>query len=401
MIRKTAPRVMLVCEFGAGISHVRRMAEVAAHLQTSGAECLATLNDPAQGAPLQHLGVPVIQSVVWPTRRRQPVLWQERPPRGLGDILANLGVTRPEVLAPAIRHYDALFSLFRPDVILCENGFGALLAARGRLPTIAFGTPNCLPPAKGEDLAAYDGAPQSPSWPTEQVLSGINAGLSAVDRPLLPNMAALLDQASAVMPFGPTELDLFASNRHAPLLPPHLSGIAAPIKAEAGASEVFIYLHGFLQQRAAVMESLLRIACPSRLYMPGLSEEWRARFPPHIRVSTEPVPPAQIVAQSRAVLHHGGRQMTALCLATGLPQAIVAKEADNVLAARLVTRRGIGLACHLRDLRQGWLAQAASSLYDDAAFGTQARNVAHDYADWFGQDPTLAVARAALALCER
>ena len=399
MMAKDAPRVLLVCEFGAGISHVRRMTEVAAHLQALGAECLAALNDPELGAPLRHLGVPVIQSVVWPARRRQPAAWKERQPRGLGDVLANLGVTRPEVLAPAIGHYDALFSLFRPDVVLSENGFGALLAARGRLPAIAFGTPNCLPPTKGDDLAPYDGAAHSPSWPTEQVLSGINAGLSAAGRPLLANMAALLDEASAVMPFGPPELDLFASNRRAPLLSPHLSGISAPMQARADAPEVFIYLHGFLQQRAAVMESLLSIACPSRVFMPGLTEEWRARFPSHIRVATEPVPPARIVAQSRAVLHHGGRQMTALCLATGLPQAILAKESDNVLAARLVTRRGLGVACLLRDLTQDWLAQAADQLHTDAAFGVRARNAAHDFAGWFGQDPTLAVARAALAQC--
>lgn len=401
MMTQATPRVLLVSEFGAGISHARRIAEVAAHLQRAGAKCLAALNDPGLGEPLHHLGISVIQSVVWPARRRQPVMWKERPPRGLGDVLANLGLSQPEVLAPAIRHYDALFLLFRPDIVLCENGFGALLAARGRLPAIAFGTPNCLPPAKGGTLACYDGAKHDPSWPTEMVLSGINAGLRATDRPLLRDMAGLLSDASAVLPFGPPELDLFASTRNVPLLPPHLFGINTPVQASADAPEVFIYLHGFLQQRAAVMEGLLKISCPCHLFMPGLTDEWRARFPPHIRVAKEPVPPARIVAESRAVLHHGGRQMTALCLATGLPQAILAKESDNVLAARLVTGSGQGIACLLRDLTPDWFAQAATRLHSDRRFRDQARKARQYYSGWFGQDPTLMVAHAALAECRR
>ena len=237
-----------------------------------------------------------------------------------------------------------------------------------------------------------------PSWPETDVLAGINEGLIATGRPPLSCLADLLDEAAAVLPFGPPEFDLFARHRATPLLPPWLPDMAPPEPSRGAGTEVFAYLHGFLQQSPQVMESIARLPCPTRLHMPGLSPDWRARIPAHVVVEASPVPPAQIVARARAVLHHGGQQMTALCLAAGLPQIIVAKEATNVLAGQLVAARGIGRACHVGALTADWIPRTVDAVFADAAMGARARVAARDYASWFGTDPTRLVAEEALAL---
>lgn len=393
------PRILLAWEFGAGRSHAAKLAAVGAHLRAAGADCLAALYEPGADTSFARLGIPVVQNVVWPARRRlqQPV--EARPIRGLGDVLANLGLLSPETLAAGIAHYDGLFALFRPDVVLCENAFGALLAARGQVPAIAFGTTACLPPVLGDRLALRDDAgADTPAWPEQEVVDGLNAGLRAAGRPQLSNLAALLGEAAAVMPFGPAEFDLFAGQRTAPLLPPWLPDMTPPEPARGAGTEVFAYLHGFLQQSPQVMESLVRLPCPTRLHMPGLAPEWRARMPAHVVVEAAPVPPAEIVARARAVLHHGGQQLTALCLAAGLPQIILAKEATNLLAGKLVVGRGLGHACHVGALTRDWIPRNVDAVFADAAMGARAREAARDYAAWFGDDPTHRVADAALAL---
>jgi len=150
-------RALLAWEFGSGRTHVGNLLGVAGHLRRSGVECLAALYDLRFASEFAALGIPVVQNYVWPARRRAPFPWQEREARALGDALANLGLADPPSLAAALAHYDGLFALFEPDIVLSENAFGAVLAARGRRPAIAFGTGSCLPPLDGAGFDLREG----------------------------------------------------------------------------------------------------------------------------------------------------------------------------------------------------------------------------------------------------
>ncbi len=41
-------------------------------------------------------------------------------------------------VAACMAHYDGLFSLFPPDLVLCDQAYGAVLACRDHLPAVAM-----------------------------------------------------------------------------------------------------------------------------------------------------------------------------------------------------------------------------------------------------------------------
>lgn len=392
-------RALLAWEFGAGRTHVRHLVGVARHLRAAGVECLATLYEMHLAPELEALGVPCVQNYVWPARRRAPLPWTERPARTLGDVMANLGVSATESLQAAIAHYDGLFSLFEPDLVLCENAPGAILAARGRRPVIAFGTAACLPPRQGESFAARPGGPDTPAWPVEAVLAGINAGLERAGRPPLAALGDLL-RIEGVYPYGPAAFDIHADTRRDPVLPPAIDGLTRPVPLSEG-EEVFVYLHGFVRHASAIMQALERLDRPVRAFIPGLSEAHRQLLAVQgIRIEREAVPVDEIVRRSRCVLHHGGQQMTTACLAAGLPQVVVPKEPDNLLCADFVMRNGLGRAIGLGEVTSGRLLGALREACGDDALRARCRAMAPTVAEWIAGDPASIVADAALAQIE-
>lgn len=394
---KRPGRVLLAWEFGAGRTHVRNLRDVAARLRRQGVECLAALYRPRFAAEFEDLGIPVVQTCVWPGRRRDTLAWKERQVRGLGDVLANLGVAHPDALDEAIVHYDGLFRLFEPDLVLCENAFGAILAARDRLPAIAFGTGSCLPPRRGEGFALWPGFEHDPSWPEDDVLAGINEGLARSGRVGLDCLGDLL-RIEGVYPYGPAPFDIYDGKRPEPVLPPSLPDLPRPVPVARG-EEIFVYLHAFAARDAGVMQALKAIEQPLRIHVPDLPEAASAALAAKgHRIEAEPVPVADIIERSGCVLHHGGHQLSAVCLAAGLPQVILSKELENTLAGRFVEDRGIGIEIPFAGVTAGGLTSALRTARDDPAMRARARALAPGIATaWLDTDPSAIVADAALA----
>ena len=308
-------RALLAWEFGSGRTHIANLLGVAARLRGAGVECVAALYDMRFADEFAALGVAAVQNYVWPARRRAPFGWQEQEVRTVGDALANLGFADPPSLRGALDHYDGLFALFRPDVVLCENAFGGVLAARNRRPVIAFGTGSCLPPIDGPGFPLREGYQGQPAWPEDFVTGRINEALASRGREPLRHFSDIFG-IEGVHPFGPLEFDLYAAKRRAPMLPPHLPAIERPLPS-GPSDEIFVYLHGFVQANEKVMAGLRAIDRPMRLYMPELVPDQRDRFPASCRIESQAVPPADIVRRARCVIHHGGPQLTTLCLVAG------------------------------------------------------------------------------------
>lgn len=388
-------RALLAWEFGAGRTHIANLLGVARHLRDAGVQCVATLYEPRFAPEFAALGIPVVQDYVWPARRRAPTGWQERPVKALGDVLANIGFASPPALGAALAHYAGLFALTRPDIVIAENAPGALLAARGKLPALAFGTGSCLPPIVDGEFALQDGAGDAPSWPVDYVRTRINIVLTATGRQPLAQLGDLLN-IEGVYPFGPIEFDLYASRRQ-PMLPPPTPGLDGAIPIANG-SEIFIYLHGLVQTSPQLMQGLAAIERPARIFIPDLADAQRATLPDSWIFERQIVPLPEILQRSRAVIHHGGPQLTSICLAAGLPQLIIPKEPDNETGARLVTSRGLGAAANITAVTAEWVTAQAHRAYDDLALKQRCELAAPEFARWFSADPTRIVADAALRL---
>ncbi|MBB4000454.1 glycosyltransferase [Aureimonas pseudogalii] len=393
-------RALLAWEFGAGRTHVLQILGLARHLREAGVECLAALYEPSLRDEFAAIGVPVIQTYVWPGRRRLAAGWHEGEVRAFGDVLVHLGMTFPGALGAALTHYDGVFALFQPDVVLGDNAPGALLAARGRVPAIAFGTNATLPPVRdGRFALRPDTQAEAAMFDERDIRDALNVELGAAGRPCLSELTDLLP-AGSIYPFGPPAFDTYAAQRETPALPPYLAGFERPTRYERGEG-VFAYLHGFVQGASAILDGLSDAQRATTLYLPGLMPAVRERLGPAIRVSDRALPQAWILSGPRCVLHHGGLQLTTACLAAGRPQVILAKELDNEIAGRFVGERGLGFACHVTQADAAFVREAVRAAHDDDLLAARCREAAAEFLVWTRPDPTRIVADAARRLLQR
>lgn len=389
------PRALLAYEFGAGRTHVSHILGVARRLRAAGVECLASLYDLRSAPDFAAIGIPAVQSYLWPGRRRFAPHAAERADRGLVDLLANLGFADGDAVAGALAHYDGLFTLFAPDIVLTENAFGALLASRGRVPAVAFGFNQLLPPPVAGSFPTFDGSP--PSWSDAEFLAGVNEGFRRHGRPPLATPSDLL-AIDAVLPFGPGTFDLYRDLRSAPVLPVHVGGYASGLRAGEG-DEVFVYLQRDAAGLPAVLAALLALRRPTRAFLPDAGAEQKALLAgAGILVEERAVPIELILERSRCVLHHGGVGLSCALLAAGMPQVILAKELDNQAPGRLLAEEGLGRHSWLWDATMPWIVQATRAAYDDEEMRARCRARAPSFDDWFGADPAEHVAGTALRL---
>ena len=400
--RKRRPRVLLAWEIGAGVTHAQSAAGIVAHLAANGVSCFFAAADPRFEPWFRAAGCPVVQTWLWPPMRTGAALPAQRDPRTLPDMLANYGAIDPANLAAGIAHYDALFDLVKPDLLLCDNAFAALLAARGRIPAIVYGsTLLFMPPVQGGRLAPVDPADPAPAWPEDDVLDAIAAALGASARPPL-TCAADIMACEAVMPFGPAAFDPYAHARATPLLPPYCPDLPSAPATSAG-REIFVYLHESAQFSGPLMAALARLPPPLRVYIPALTRENRnALEKAGAQVETR-MHALSDIARARCLVHHGGVTLTAAALALGAPQAILARFHDNAVAGQFVADRDLGLWMRADEFAADRFVEGVRAVLDDPLIALRAKNGAGEFRAWFSGDPTFAVARragAALGLKE-
>lgn len=392
-------RALLVWEFGAGRTHAINLLEVGKRLVADGVQCLASLHETRFAPEFAAMGIPVVQAIVWPTRRFGETSWFERPVSAFSDVLGNLGFGDPETLSAAIRHYDALFDLFSPDIVLAENAFGAVAAARGRVPCIAFGTAACLPPEQGAGFVPRLDGPDALSWPLDALCADMNVALGRCERPKLSSVNALLGDIE-ILPYGPIAFDIYGRSRTAPMLPPNMPDLPRPVPLGEG-ERLFAYLHGQTQHYPKVVEGLVAlgrsISLEHWIHMPGMTRANReALTGAGWQMTPGAMPLPEILTTARCVLHHGGTQLTTACLAAAIPQVLLPKELDNEIAAHFLAEQGLGLGRHLAKADDAWLVDAVLRVATDDIYRQRSRSRVETFRQWVAGDPGAIVAARAL-----
>jgi len=389
-----AKRVLLAWEYGAGRTHYSNLLAVATHLRASGVECLAALYDnSAADREFAAIGVHTIQNFVWPSQRAGQNGWYGNRINGLTDFVAHVGLMSSTAVASAIAHYDGLFSLFEPDLVLCEQAWGGVLAAREHLPVVAMGFCVRLPPIVDGGFPVFPGRP-GPAVPVDELLAAINQGLAVAGRFPLSKIGDLL-RIAAVMPSGPAEFDFFGELRSEPVLPPSVPGLRDAFPDRPG-DEVFVYLHGLVQDYPQIVDALGALDMPVRAYIPNLTEQTRARLP-RIALSDRPVAVKEIFARARCVVHQGGEQLTSGCLAVGIPQVILSTWLDTRVTGGFVKAHGFGDTCRVAEATTDWVVDAVRRAYSDADLQARCRAAASGFRTWFDVDPSAIVAQR---ICE-
>lgn len=388
-------RILLGWELGGGAGHHVKLRGIAAELVARGHEPVLAMQQTDALDP----ALPCWQAPLWPGQvlaRARPVT---RLPVTMGDILATLGLENGDAVRALVAAWDHVIRAIAPDLVLAEFAPGLLLAARGRVPTLALGTGFTLPPA---DLAAFPSltGASAPATPEAPMLDTLNRALAANGRaPLaaLPALFAADEELQSVF----VELDPYRGHRRvAPGVP---SCTAIDPDAVGGLrDEIFVYLNGTRGPQAPFWTGLATCGRPVRLYCTGLVAEDVAKLEQAgIAVERKPVPFAKIAQRSRFVVSHGGLGFTASSLAAGLPHVIAPCDLEKELLARDVMAIGLGRRADL-DVRDAEaFAATLRGLYDDEALGRRARAAAAGFRARLGATVAVEVAGRAEAMLGR
>ncbi len=395
--RRTAkpPTALIAWEIGAGFTHSQNLWGVVRHLRHMGWRCVIATADPRFETWFRALGADVVQTYLWPAMRTGVMLPEQRPNRVMTDILANYAISRPSDLKAAVAHYETLLTLVQPDIVLCENAFGAMLAARGRVPVIVYGsTLLFMPPILGDAFAPIDPTEPDPSWPIDGVLDDINAALGASGRIPLPRPADIFD-CHAVIPFGPAAFDPYAGFRTEKIYAPHCPDLPQTLAARPGRDTV-VYLHDVTQMAKDVMTAIEALKPSVRIYIPSLAPELRQQFEARgHRIETRMLPLSQLAETAGLLVHQGGVTLTAAALALGIPQVILARFHENGLAGRFVAAETLGYAKRLDQATITWITETIDAARANEALRERCRKRAAEFRAWFDADPTAIVATSA------
>lgn len=321
-------RILLGWELGAGSGHTTRLLELAAILAARGHEPLFA---PQQIGPFAA-HCPTWQAPVWP-RLLEP-LFRRFPqrPATMGDNLAYLGLDDAEAMAAMIMAWDRVILDARPDAVIAEFAPLLQVAARGRVPTLAFGTGFSLPPAEMPHFPGLFGNPAVVAEPS--LLAALNDGLRRTDRaPLTALPEIFAADLSLVATFA--ELDPYRQWRRGPVGAPAICG-PVPLSTGEG-EEVFVYFNGKAKRPNAFWQGLADSRLSVLVHDPILNDDdIIALEGVGIRVARTPVPFDEIVARSRLLISHGGLGFVSSGLLAGLPQIIIPFDGEKLLTGEAI-----------------------------------------------------------------
>ena len=311
-------------------------------------------------------------SAVWPAPVTPRLLVNTARPRGvnpntLGDIMARLGCTETPLVAALVRAWHQLFAAIRPDVAVAEFAPFMLLAARGRVRTVAGGTGFDTPPSDMSSFPSLTGQPAI--YDEAETLGRVNA---ALEESGTPPLAALPEMFRADRELAGTfrELDGYAEWRRQPLVMPALP-LPAPEIASGAGREVFVYAPELLRIDAPLWQGLAASKLPVRVHIPRVGKDYLQMLSGHgFIVEPEPVPFPLIAERSRMLVSHGGHGFVCSALLAGLPQVVCHYDLEKVAHALAVAKLELGGFVPMMQIDPGAFAASLVRLYqDDALFG--------------------------------
>jgi hypothetical protein len=314
---------------------------------------------------------PILQGPFW-SRPAPSVGGKPFSAATFADILAVGGFARPEDLAPQLRAWDGLFDTLRPDLALAEYAPAMVLAARGRLPAVMFGTGFTMPPA---DIPEYPRLQSNatPVLPPEKILATVQEVQLRRGRPVpqaLPEVLACERRFPCTFP----EIDPYRAVRREAVLPP-LGELPAPLPFP-DAPRFFVYLAAGAKGLPKIIDALGKVGLEGAIFIRGLTPELRARVKKTpLRLFEEPQPMAKILPIVSAIVHHAGAGTTEACLAAGRAQVLFPQHLEQSLTTQALHGLGVGLRL-TKEAAEDAIVAAVRQAATDAAMRERAAKLA-------------------------
>ncbi len=390
-------RILYAWELGNGLGHTHLLAQLARHPRLAAHEALFALPHQApSGAYLDALGLAHMQAPLFP---RAPARSDASGFRAgsFADVLALHGYADARTLRAQVDAWRRLLEASGTDLVIADFAPTLMLAARGRVPVIAAGTPFGLPPAHLDAFPAlpalHDGQPPTPTMAQARLHDIVAAALADDDAPAssLPGWF----RAEARIPLAFPLLDPYRELRPEPAAGP-VRGARAPLPP-APAARVFAYLADEYPALDTVLDALEALHVPVDVYVRGDTSAARAALSGR-RLNRLPMPFDLDAALARAslVVHHGAIGIAQDALAAGRPQLALPFHLENTLTAMSLLRAGVALGVGHRE--SAALPAMLQHALDDGELARRARALATDLqkVNWCGADRVAAEVAHAL-----
>lgn len=341
--RLVGMRVLCAWEMGSGMGHLVRLRPFVDASLSAGSEVVLASGELERvrgvygDRPIRLFKAP---RFVDQPRRQDPLSWAEY-------VLS--WYQSADRLVSFLLAWRSIFDAVRPDLVICDAAPTALLAGFGApWLTWAVGAPFFMPRADLPFFGLYPNV--APSAEVSRRLKHSQARLLAVVResmqlasmsPIsgLSDISGCLDQQLlTTVP----EFDYFGKRPVGDYLgmPPSLGeGIALPAWPGSSPLKIFAYLKDLGRGLERFLRDLEAQGYAALVYAPGASVSLKTRFPSHVFLP-QPAAMAEVCEQSDLVVHTGGSQTVARCLAAGVPQLLLVPALEQMLTAAAASRRG-------------------------------------------------------------
>lgn len=342
-------KVLCAWEFGSGFGHLTRLRPfVHASLET-GFEVVLALKELERARstfgswPVRLFKAP---HFVDPPLRYEPLSWVEY-------LLARYQSSSR--LTSFILAWNSIFDAVQPDLVIYDAAPTALLASFG-FPWLKWtvGSPFFMPRI---DL------PFIGLFPTVKALTEISPRLrESQDRLLLiiqdsfidTGKPAIFESISSLLQVDQELLTTIPGfDYYGPRPSAKYIGMPGSIAASAQSFawpspsrlKIFAYLKGFGHKLKHLIAALNRSGHSMVIYAPDVPKSLESDFPGHCFLSG-PASMNQVCAESDLVIHTGGSQTVAQCLASGIPQLLLVPALEQRFTALAARQLGPIVACN-------------------------------------------------------
>ncbi|MDO8289521.1 MAG: hypothetical protein Q7T44_09920 [Parvibaculum sp.] len=334
--------ILFVAELGAGMGHAIPLLRIAsalrAALKAQGKEdfrAVYVLHDPHLiRSQLRHgdLALSAPRPVAQGEIRSHTASYAE--------ILALAGFARKTDLEAGLATWDDIFALTAPSVLVADHSPLAVLAARGRIPTLVTGNAFNAPPVNLKQYPALLAHASAP--PIQQsMLSIVNETIrqrNGKEIAHLPQVMAGDARAVFMLPV----FDPYGPLRDTPLFGTYETGLT-PTPPPAAPS-VFLYSHSNLPLAPKLVQAVVQTGLPVTAFMPG-NESETTSFLKRQGVTMLSSAPAltDILPRVSVVVSHAGAGLSQAAYASGRAQVVVPIHSESQMIARQIEKLGTGI----------------------------------------------------------
>ena len=380
-------RILMAWELGGGMGHLDRMLNNARALRERGHVVAFALRDLSRAhGRVAVEGFDMMQAPVWlPPMLKPPALGN------YSALLAAAGWLNAPGLAALILAWQQLFTLWKPDRVICDHGPTAALSARlsvtphwlvgnsfevppqaARFPPMSYWIPEHAALCAQWDALLLRHTNQALDLLGQEPLARLTDIFSSAGRAILsiPELTHYPDAAETAPVLGPSFVDDIG-------LPPQWPESAGP--------RIFVYLAPTHHDFGPLLLALRKSGACVLVHAKGVTPTQIAQLATSsIRIEPEPLHVAATLRDTDLVVSHAGIGLTSAAALAAKMQLVLPRHTEQAMVARRVEECGIGLQIPLGQKNPPF-ASMVKRLLEDTGFRAAAGRLAERHA---GASPT-------------